>query len=65
MAAMQRQFIINLADLRFVSIECKNCSSILTLDMEKPETQDGNHKAVRPVRVVPPFPDQAADLIRV
>lgn len=35
MAAMQRQFIINLADLRFVSIECKNCSSILTLDMEK------------------------------
>ena len=35
MAALQRQFVINLADLRFVSIECKNCSSILTLDMEK------------------------------
>lgn len=34
MAALQKQFVINLADLRLVSIECKNCLSILTLDME-------------------------------
>jgi len=35
MAALERHFVINLTDLRFVSVECKNCSSVLTLDMQK------------------------------
>ena len=35
MAAMQRQIVISLADLRYVSLECDHCHSILTLDMAK------------------------------
>jgi hypothetical protein len=35
MAAMHKQLVVSLADLRYISVECKNCSSSVTLDMTK------------------------------
>jgi hypothetical protein len=35
MAAMQKQLVISLSDLRYVSVECANCGSSVTLDMTK------------------------------
>jgi hypothetical protein len=43
MAAIHRQLVISLADLRYVSIECPNCNSVLTLDMEKQSDHQKKH----------------------
>ncbi len=35
MAAMQKQFVISLCDLRYVCIECPHCKAVVTLDMKE------------------------------
>ena len=34
MFAMYKQFVVSLADLRFFSIECQLCKTVVTLDMK-------------------------------
>ncbi len=34
MLAMQKQIVISLMDLRYVSIECPHCKTVVTLDMK-------------------------------
>jgi len=36
MAAMYKQFVVSLADLRYVSIACPKCRTKVVLDMEEP-----------------------------
>ena len=43
MTAMQKQFILTLADLRYISIECRQCSSVLTLDMTRLSEHQEKH----------------------
>ncbi len=40
MLAMKKQLIIALADLRYVSIECHTCKTVVTLDMKEPLSAD-------------------------
>lgn len=40
MAAMHRQLVVSLTDLRYISVECKNCGSSITLDM----TRESDHQ---------------------
>jgi len=48
MAAMHRQLVISLEDLRYVSIECPNCNSVLTLDMQKESEHQKKHRLFVP-----------------
>lgn len=43
MAAMHRQLVVSLADLRYITVECKNCSSSVTLDMNKVSDHQRQH----------------------
>jgi hypothetical protein len=36
MLLMHKQLVVSLADLRFVSIECPLCKTVVTLDMKEP-----------------------------
>ena len=52
MAAMQRQLVVSLGDLRYVSVECAHCGSSVTLDMKQQtehQTRFGFAPAVCPV----------------
>ncbi len=40
---MQSDFIISLADMRYVEIHCPNCTTKVTLDMEKPSDFSEKH----------------------
>lgn len=43
MAAMHRQLVVSLADLRYISLQCKNCDSSITLDMTKVSDHQRQH----------------------
>jgi hypothetical protein len=40
MAALHRQLVLSMNDMRYVSVECANCGSSLTLDM----TSESEHQ---------------------
>ena len=40
MAAMHKQLVVSLLDLRYVSVGCSNCGSSITLDM----TRESDHQ---------------------
>ena len=48
MAALQRQMVFSLSDLRFVSVECGNCHAVLTLDMNKLSAHQEKHEMFVP-----------------
>ena len=43
MAAMHRQLVVSLKDLRYISVECKNCGTSITLDMTKESDHQKQH----------------------
>ena len=49
MAAIYRQMVIGLRDLRYVSVECQECHSVITLDM----TKNSEHQERRGIFVPP------------
>lgn len=34
---MHKQIVVSLYDLRFVSVECPHCKTVVTLDMQEPQ----------------------------
>ena len=45
---MQREFIVSLADLRYVTITCPQCRTQVTLDMKEPSEFSKNHEYFAP-----------------
>jgi hypothetical protein len=45
---VQKEFIVSLHDLRYVSITCPNCRTIVTLDMKEPSEFNKKHGAFAP-----------------
>jgi hypothetical protein len=45
---VQKEFVISLSDLRYVSITCPNCRTIVTLDMKEPSEFSEKHGAFAP-----------------
>jgi hypothetical protein len=45
---MQKQFVVSLADLRFISIECPTCRTIVTMDMKEPHELTKKYDAFTP-----------------
>jgi hypothetical protein len=45
---MQTNFVISLADMRYVEIHCDKCAATVTLDMEKPFDFSGGKGAFAP-----------------
>ena len=45
---MQNDFVISLADMRYVEIHCSHCSTKVTLDMEKPSDFSEKHGVFAP-----------------
>ena len=43
MAALHKQFVVSLADLRYVSISCPRCKTRVVLDMEEPSEFSRKH----------------------
>ncbi len=48
MLAMHKQFVVSLADLRFVSVECPTCKTVVTMDMKEPHELKVKHDAFTP-----------------
>ncbi len=48
MFAMRKQIVISLADLRFVSVECPECRTVVTMDMQEPHEFAQKHDAFTP-----------------
>jgi primosomal protein N' len=48
MLTMQKQFVVSLADLRFVSIECPMCRTLVTMDMKEPHEFTAKYDAFTP-----------------
>lgn len=48
MLTMQKQFVVSLADLRFVSIECPTCKTLVTMDMKEPHELTAKYDAFTP-----------------
>lgn len=48
MLNMQKQLVVSLADLRFVSIECPTCRTLVTMDMKDPHELKVKHDAFTP-----------------
>ena len=48
MAAMHKQIVVSLADLRYVSIQCHSCGSSITLDMGKSTTHQAANDVFLP-----------------
>jgi phage FluMu protein Com len=48
MFAMHKQIVISLADLRFVSIECPECKTVVTMDMQETHEFAQKHDAFTP-----------------
>ena len=48
MLTMQKQFVVLLADLRFVSIECPTCKTLVTMDMKEPHEFTKKYDAFTP-----------------
>jgi primosomal protein N' len=48
MLIMQKQFVVSLADLRFVSIECPTCRTLVTMDMKEPHEFTKKYDAFTP-----------------
>ena len=48
MAAMYKQFVVSLADLRYVSIACPICKTKVVLDMEEPSEFSRKHEVFMP-----------------
>lgn len=48
MLTMQKQLVASLADLRFVSIECPTCRTLVTMDMKEPHEFTAKYDAFTP-----------------
>ena len=48
MLVMQKQFVVSLADFRFVSIECQTCRTLVTMDMKEPHEFTEKYDAFTP-----------------
>jgi len=48
MTAMQKQLVVSLADIRYLSIYCPRCRTTVTLDMKEPPQITEKHSAFAP-----------------
>ena len=48
MAAMHKQIVISLSDMRYISIGCPTCNSVLTLDMSQKVDPDSRYHTFLP-----------------
>lgn len=48
MLVMQKQYVVSLTDLRFVSIECPTCRTLVTMDMKEPHEFTAKYDAFTP-----------------
>jgi hypothetical protein len=45
---VQKEFVVSLNDLRYVSITCPNCRAIVTLDMKEPSEFSKKYETFAP-----------------
>jgi hypothetical protein len=48
MLSMQKQYVVPLTDLRFVSIGCPTCRTLVTMDMKEPHEFTAKYDAFTP-----------------
>lgn len=48
MAAMHRELVVSVADLRYVCLRCKQCNTTVTFDLQEPSQFTQKHGVLAP-----------------